>query len=209
MSRPRRGWQDWEDYFVPDFSFVDFKPRSTILDLGCGIGEQLGDSVGRGCRGFGTELDGRCLEICRARGLRVIKARAEAIPVRTASLDGMICKVVIPYTYEPDAFREIGRVLRTGARIYFAYHGVGYYLRYVFTGDWRHRVYGLRTLVNSWVRSVTGHHLPGFLGDTVYQTRRHLDRFYRRHGLRLLENRESRRFLGCPVFIYHTVEKVA
>lgn len=206
MSRPRSGWQD---YVVPGFSFVDFDPGATVVDLGCGIGEQLGESVSRGCHGFGIDLDGRCLESCRARGLRVIKARAEAIPVRTASLDGMICKVVIPYTYEADAFREISRVLRAGARIYFAYHGAGYYSRYVLMGHARHRVYGLRTLVNSWVRSVTGHHLPGFLGDTVYQTRRHLERFYRRHGLRLVEDRESPRFLGRPVFIYHTVEKVA
>ena len=69
------------------------------------------------------------------------------------------------------------------------------------------RVYGLRTLVNTWAYATTGRRLPGFFGDTLYQSERRLTRYYRQHGLVLRRRTESKSFLGRPVFLYHTLEK--
>jgi hypothetical protein len=41
----------------------------------------------------------------------------------------------------------------------------------------------------------------------LYQTHGRLLRYYRRDGLKLLESRSGKTFLGLPVFIYHLVER--
>ncbi len=108
----------------------------------------------------------------RAAGYAVSRAKAEALPFRDGTLDGLVCKVVIPYTDEARAIAEVARVLRPGAVAHVSYHGLGYYLRYLFMDkNWKRRVYAARVLVNTAVYAITGRRLPGFLGDTLYQSR--------------------------------------
>ena len=200
---------EWNGYVLEDYSFVEFAPEMRVLDVGCGYGTQLQELGQRGCRAFGIEVDRAALADCRSRGLRVLHACAEQIPVKNASLDGLVCKGVIPFTDEPCAFREIGRVLKSEAVGYTCYLGAGYYLRYlVFAPSWKFRFYGLRTLVNTWLYRATGRRLPGFLGDTIYQSRRRLATRYCADGLRLIQESPARTFLGFPVFIYHTIQRV-
>ena len=73
--------------------------------------------------------------------------------------------------------------------------------------NWKRRVYGARTIVNTYVYRLTGSRLPGFWGDTLYQAQRPLRRYYRRAGLQLIEVHASRQFAAAPVFIYHTVRR--
>jgi ubiquinone/menaquinone biosynthesis C-methylase UbiE len=201
-------WDDWRPYIAHEFGLVDFGPGQAILDLGCGEGDQLELISARGGQAVGLEVDHGCLARCRARGLRVIEACAEMIPMRAASVDGVVCKVVIPYTAECDALREIGRVLRRRGRAHIVYHGAGYYLRYLLTARRvPHRIYAARVFLNSWWYAATQRRLPGFLGDTMYQTRRRLQRYYERYHLTLALDCPSPRFLGAPVFIYHAVER--
>lgn len=198
----------WDGYLSKDFSFVEFAPDMRVLDVGCGNGMQLKELERRGCTAIGIDADWTSLVSCRGQGLRVLWARAEQIPVKDASLDGLVCKVVIPYTHEARAFREVSRILKKGAVCYCCYHGAGYYLRYLLIGpSWDFRLYALRTLVNTWFYAFTGQRLPGFLGDTLYQTRRRLARYYSRNGLRLLQETLPRTFLGLPVFVYHSLQK--
>jgi hypothetical protein len=133
------------------------------------------------------------------------------MPFRTQSLDGIVCKVVVPYTDEALVLNEVGRLLRTTGTARVCYHGAGYFLRYLLcvTCHWKFRLYALRSLVNTWIYGLFGRRLPGFVGDTLYQSRRRLGNCYRRSHLRLVEEHPSRTFLGFPVFIYRIVEKVA
>jgi hypothetical protein len=140
--------------------------------------------------------------------LRFYGPRAEALPFRTGSLDGLICKVVLPYTDETHALGEFARVLAPHGIAFVCSHGPGYYLGYLLVAPaWKERFYGLRTIVNTWLYAVSGRRLPGFLGDTVYQTRGRLDRAYRRLGLRLVDDTRSPSFMGLPVFIYQRLER--
>jgi SAM-dependent methyltransferase len=206
-ARPT-GLGQWEGYLDPSFSFADYPEGARVLDLGFGEGRQLADLTARGCVAFGLEADRELARRAAARGQRVVCARAERLPFASASFDGLICEVVLPYTDEARAIQEIGRVLRPGGVARLSYHGLGYPLRDVVSGSsWRTRVYGTRVLINTWWYALTGFRLPGFLGDTVYQSRRRLRRHYLQAGLELEEQRLPRGFAGAPVFLYHRVRR--
>lgn len=149
--------------------------------------------------------------MCRDQDLPALVASAERMPFRVESFDGIVCKVVIPYADESRVLREIGRVLRPGGTARICCHGAGYYLRYLLcnTSDWKFRIYGLRSLVNTWLYAWLGKRLPGVIGDTLYQSRRRLGNYYRAGRLRMVKEPPSPTFLGFPVFIYQVVEKVA
>jgi len=201
---------DWQPYVLKDYCFTGFAPGQRVLDIGCGDGTQLEELALRGCRALGIEPGWASLVECRARGLFVLLAFAEALPIRSRSLDGVVCKGVIPYTNEARAVGESRRVLKPGGIGHFCYLGAGYYLRYLLAGpSWKYRFYGLRTLVNTWLRRLAGLRLPGFLGDTVYQSRWRVGGLYREHGFQLRQDIPSPTFLGFPVFIYQAVEKRA
>ena len=201
---------EWPGYIAEDFAFVDYPPGARVLDVGFGGGHQVRRLLSAGCRAFGIEVDPELTASGRAAGYAVSRAKAEEIPFRDAALDGLICKVVIPYTDEQRAIGEIARVLRPGGVARLSFHGLGYSLRYLIRDkNWKRRVYAVRVLVNTAIYALTGRRLPGFLGDTLYQSRRRLLQYYRRHGLELVDDRPATRFLGAPVFIYHTVRRIA
>ena len=198
----------WSGYILYDYSFSDFSPATCVVDVGCGRGTQLEQVVARGCRAIGVDLDGEALAVCAKQGRMVVRARAEALPFRTGSLDGLICKVALPYTDEARALGEFARVLAPSGTAFVCSHGPGYYLRYLLGSPlWKERFYGLRAIINTWLYAALGWRLPGFLGDTVYQTRARLARAYRRLGLRLVEDTLSPSFMGLPVFIYQKLER--
>jgi len=198
----------WESYVVDDYSFAEFSPNALVLDVGSGDGSQLRELEGRGCLAVGIEPKCESVKSCRSQSLKVIRAVGEQIPLKTASCDGLICKSVLPYTEETCVLREIGRVLKPGSVGRLFYHGAGYYLRYLLcASSWKDRFYGMRALVNTWFYVATGRRLPSFLGDTTYQSRARLRRYYSECGLKLLEERPAPTFLRVPVFIYHSIQK--
>ncbi len=202
---------NWSCYLLPRFEFERFPVHALVLDVGCGPGAQLRQLGIQKCRGVGIDLDRASIAACREEGLPVVLASAERMPFRACTLEGAICKVAIPYTDEARALAEISRVLRSGGTARFCYHGAGYYLRYLLCGTshWKFRFYGLRSVLNTWIYVVLGRRMPGFVGDTLYQSQRRLRNYYRACHLRLVEEHPSPTFLGFPVFIYHVVEKVA
>jgi SAM-dependent methyltransferase len=185
-----------------------FAAGSRVIDVGCGRGKELGQLVERGCLAVGLDVDAEALANCRRSKLAVVLAPAESMPFRGASFDGLICTVAIPYTDEARVMGEIGRILRPGARAIFCYHGFGYFLRYILTGPtFKMRFYGIRSVLNTWFYRIVGRRLPGFWGDTLYQTHSRLLKYYRSQGLRLVQSQTGKRFLGLTVFLYHTAEK--
>jgi SAM-dependent methyltransferase len=162
-----------------------------------------------GCRTFGVEYDAALARRARTDGLAVCQASSEQLPFADASLDGVICKVVILLTDEARSIAEIARVLRAGGIARVSYHGPGYSLRYLVAGPgWKRRLYAARTMVNTLVYRLIGRRLPGFLGDTLLQTSARLRRYYRQLGLELVEEHPSPAYAGAPVFIYHTVRRI-
>ena len=146
----------------------------------------------------------------RDSGLSVCRAAAEALPFQTGSFDGVICKVVVPYTDEAKAVAEIARVLRPGGTARVSYHGVGYFLKYlVAERNWKRRVYGARVLANTAWYAMTSQRFTGFWGDTLYQSNRRLLSYYAASGFELVEERPAPRFAGAPVFIYHVLRRKA
>jgi len=201
---------DSREYTLKDYDFGGFRAGSWVLDLGCGDGEQLAGLRAHGARAIGIDPYRPSLQECQKQRLPVAQARAEEIPVKDGSLDGLICKGVIPYTDPPRAFGEIRRVLKAGASAHCMYLGAGYYLRYfLYPHHWKYNFYGLRVLLNTWLYALSGRTLPGFLGDTVYQSRRRVAELCRGNQLQLVRDTPSMTFLGFPVFIYQAVRKVA
>lgn len=196
----------WELYIREDFDFSRWPSQSLVLDVGFGTGVQLAE-LSKRLKAFGIESNLDLARDAAARRLKVAVAEAEALPFREQALDGVICKVVIPYTNERRAIAELVGVTRPGGEIRIVYHGVGYYLRYLFLGPGlSKRIYALRTIFNTWSFSGLGRSLPSFLGDTLYQSIRRLYGYYEGLGVECIEM-ESRTFFGFPVFIYHRLLK--
>ena len=194
---------DWQPYVLPQ-SF-DFSQSATVLDVGCGFGNQLAECPG--VLKIGVEPDSQCASECRARGNITLRAAAEHLPLADHSCEGIICKVVLPLTIEDQAVRELARVLKPEGKCYLITIGCGYYLRYLLLSRFfLFRLYGLRTLVNTWWWSLTHTRLPGFIGDTTYQSHRRLRRYFASNGLNLLNERTTT-FLGLPVFIYSELRR--
>jgi SAM-dependent methyltransferase len=200
---------DWADFALQDFSFVDFAPGSRVLDVGCGGGEQLESLRRAGLDAVGVEPSPALVRDVVARGLHAVQGFAEQLPVESESFDGLVCKVVLPYTDERKAIAEWARVLRPGGRVRAVYHGAGYYFRYLVDGPGLAiRIYATRALVNTWLYAATGRRLPGFVGDTIYQAASRLERYYRGFGLALERSRPSPTYRGKPVFIYHELRRL-
>ena len=125
---------NWNDYVLEDYSFAEFAPEMRVVDVGCGYGIQLQELEERRCLAIGIDVDRRSLAYCRRQGLRVLQACAEQIPVKNAGVDGLVCKVVIPYTDEACLVQEIGRVLKRESVGHLCYHGAGYSVRYLLFG---------------------------------------------------------------------------
>lgn len=196
---------EWDGYILEDLA-IDFPPGSTVLDVGCGEGVQMAAIAAQGCNVIGMDIDLASLGRCREKGLNVFKSVGEKTPIAAESLDGIICKVVLPYTDEEKVIAEFGRILKPGGTIILVSHGAGYYLSYAMRGDsLKTRFYGLRSLANTWFRILSGQRLPGFLGDTIYQSRSRLAKYVRSSVLELEKDLPSKEFLGFPVFIYQRV----
>jgi len=200
--------REWTGYVRDDAEF-SFVPGSRVIDVGCGEGVQVLRLSNLGVWVCGVDPSRGALKRGREKGLRLVRGEGEHLPFRRGAFDGVICKVALPYTDERSTVGEIGGVLRYGGTAFVVGHGAGYYLRYLLRpSDARHAIYAARTLLNTWLWALTGHRLPGFLGDTCYQSRGRLLKWYEASGLKLEHELGSPRYLGCPVFIYHRLKKV-
>lgn len=198
----------WDPYLLSDFDHTAVGAAANVLDIGCGPGEELQAFAESGPAAFGLDINQSDLMTCRTKNLRVFMAVAEHLPCRDGAFDAVLCKVVIPYTDERRAIEEISRILSPGGTAIIVYHGLGYFLYYGIRGPGvKFRIYGWRTLANTiWYR-VSGHRLPGFVGDSLAQTPSALQRYYHAFNLELIQETPAPRFAGHPVFIYHTVRR--
>jgi SAM-dependent methyltransferase len=201
----------WKRQFLEVEIPNSLPPNTLILDAGCADGKEMRTLKAHGYRTIGFDVDWGALELCRDHGKHVFLARAEEIPLTTGCLGALTSTVVIPLTDEALVLREFSRVLKTGGLAYLSYHGWPYYVRHLLakSSGWKLRVYAARALLNSWWYAVTGQRLPGFLGDTLYQSPRRLAKYYRRYGLTLVRQWPAQTFMGKLVFFFHIVKKTS
>ena len=209
MTTRPRPVDDWSPYVANDYVFTDFPRQARVLDVGFGRGNEMRAIAAVGARPFGIEYNAALAANGKRAGLTVCRASSEQLPFATASMDGVVCKVVILLTDEAKSIAEIARVMKPGAIARISYHGIGYSLRYLLTDrNWKRRVYAVRTILNTALYRVTGRRLPSFWGDTLFQSAGRLKQYYRQVGLELVHEHPSPRFGGAPVFIYHTLRRV-
>lgn len=181
-----------------------------VLDVGCGDGTLLRELAQlSGIETIGIEIDPSLVTAAYASGLDVRLGRAEALPIADASIDAVLCSVVVPYTNQRQAVREWSRVLRPGGFVNATYHGAGYGVHYLAAppDGWRSRVYGARMLLNTALYVPTGYRFPGFFGDTLCQTQGAMRRAAQNAGLILEYSQVVDRTLGIPRILFHRLRK--
>ncbi len=198
----------WDGYILTDFQF-SFNPGKSVLDVGCGNGDQLEEVKRNGSDAIGMDIDLGRLSKCRGKGFSVLQAKAEEIPFRDSSFDGINCKVVISYTKEDRVISEFCRILKPQGICHLSCHGLGYSLSHLFRSkSVDTSLYGIRTIIKTWIWINLGTEPQKLKGGAIYQSRKRLKKYYKLNGFKLLEDPPARKFLGFPVFIYHKIQKL-
>ncbi|MFQ5456252.1 MAG: class I SAM-dependent methyltransferase [Nitrospirota bacterium] len=192
-------------YVLEDYQYDGFARGSRVLDVGCGFGEQLKSVISKGYNGIGVDISIEYLIGCRNKYLPVIQGISEQLPFRNNSFDGIICKVVLPYTDEKKVMTEISRILRPGAKVELCVHGVGYYIHYMlFAPIFFTRIYAVLTIINTWLYIIIGRRWR----DTIYQSHSRMKRYFKYLHFEIEKITPSKLFLGMPVFIYYRLKKM-
>jgi SAM-dependent methyltransferase len=113
-------WRVWQRLALERVAGVD------TLEVGCGIGTLLGDTLERGYHARAVDRSPQMVAATRRelrrRGLplapdTVQLASVQALPFDRASFDSIISTFPTDYIADPAALREIARVLRPGGRL--------------------------------------------------------------------------------------------
>jgi SAM-dependent methyltransferase len=90
-------------------------PNAVIVDVGCGTGATA-RALGRFGRVVGVDFSPLAMEACASRGLsELLRARAEAIPLASGSIDGVVATDIIEHLDDDlAALAEFRRILKPG-----------------------------------------------------------------------------------------------
>jgi len=194
---------------APQFLLSRLTRGMNVLDIGFGNGKLMSDISSLGCSIAGVEIDAERVRSSRAKGFNVSEGAAEKLPGSDASIDAIVCSVVLPYTDEKRAVAEWARVLKSGGMVNATYHGTGYGLHCLFHGgNWKRRVYGVRMLMNTLFYGLTGRRLPRFFCDALCQTSWRMRSYYSAYGLQLQEEYVEEVVMGFPRFLFHRLVKL-
>ena len=168
-------------YVDRDFDITAFPTPGLVMDVGCGRGDHLQELERDGHAAVGVDVDEhRAAGSAGGGAFASCSGCAEELPAASASLDGVVSE------RRPVLHGRAARGGGDGARPQagrawpLCFIGAGYYLRYLpAPSALPFRIYGLRALVNTWGYALSGKRLPGFLGDTIYQSERRLAAYYR------------------------------
>lgn len=167
------------------------------LDVGCGAGHELLPFVRKGAFGVGLDVSadvGRAgRELFAAHDydqVAFIRGTAETLPFPSGEFDLVICRLVLPYTFNARALEEFSRVLRPGGALLLKIHHARYYVRAfgqaLLAGQFLHLIYITRVLIAGAIYHLTGTQPRGrFPSSETFQTFWLLKREVRRAGLEI------------------------
>lgn len=170
--------------------------NSIFLDLGCGSGYVNNYLVYLLPlhQNIGMDLDFEALQLARelnAHATRILWACAsgEAIPLRDASVDHVVCRGVVPLVRVERVLAEVSRILRPGGTVVFLMHSWEFYVRRLSLRPkhWKRTVSGLAILLLGAWFNLTGRQIQPQLGQhritQSFQTEFRICRLMRKHGL--------------------------
>jgi SAM-dependent methyltransferase len=169
-----------------------------VLDVGCGAGQELRPFL-HNPSVFGVGIDrspevgaaGRRLfrEHQPASRVAFVRATAENLPLATASVDVIVCRLVLPYTDNARALAEIARVLRPDGALLLKVQHARFYLRELATGlaerQFKSVVHACRVLVAGAIYHLTGSQPRRWIIGESFQTMWLLRRELARNGLEI------------------------
>jgi len=87
--------------------------RGTVLDIGCGVGDETVRLAGGGRRVIGIDYDPETAALARSRGIGAVCADGAVLPLATATCDGVCSSHIIEHFVDPVGHvAEIARVLK-------------------------------------------------------------------------------------------------
>ena len=97
---------------------LDLPSGARVLDVAAGSGLITRLLEARGCEVVALDLSGEMLGIARRRGATAVRARADALPFRDATFDGLTFGYLLRYVVDPlRTMLELARVVRPGGAI--------------------------------------------------------------------------------------------
>ena len=112
---------EWARWAAVAQRFVDRRP---VLELGCGTGMTLAALARAGVPAWGVDPSGPMLAQARRRVPgRLVRARAQQLPVRSGSIGCVLSIFPTPYILDPATWTEVARVLQPGGRFIVVDHG--------------------------------------------------------------------------------------
>lgn len=93
-------------------------PGSSVLEVGCGYGVMLEVLRDAGYRVYGCDPSPKAVQVCRAKRLDVVRARAPELPFPAEAFDVVLSMHVIEHVPDPRAFIEaVARTTRPGGAV--------------------------------------------------------------------------------------------
>ena len=171
-----------------------------VLDVGCGIGQELIPFVEKTeafCVGIdaapelGAVANGFFRRLNFQKRVAFTRSFGENLPFADESFDVVLCRVALPYMNNRQTIAEVARVLRPGGVFLLKTHAPAFYLGMI-RERWKsfspkQIAYPLICLAGGAWHSLTGRQLQkGFWkGKEVYQTEKFLKREFARNSLRI------------------------
>jgi SAM-dependent methyltransferase len=150
-----------------EFLTAPSEKNRKVLDVGFGHLRVMNQLRSDGHQVWGVEIDPALVEKGRQAGFECKAGMAERLPYETDTFDLLVSSVVLPYTIPHLALPEMVRVIRPGGKLRLTSHSYSYGWNLLREGDFKRKIYGARMLVNTVLYELTGHRIPGFLGDSL------------------------------------------
>lgn len=221
------GYSDYAQAALENYELRDSKTKSlffdavkdskieTVLDLGCGAGQELFsflENTNAFCVGIdkGAELGAVTNEIFSMKSfsdrVKFVRSSGEKIPFADESFDTVLCSVALPYMNNREAISEVARVLKKDGSFILKIHSPIFYFSMIAS---RLKTFNLKMLAYPLICLTAGvyHHLTekqleqGFWqGKEIYQTRGILRRICAENGLQIIGEIEKNN-LQTPTFL--------
>ena len=183
-------------YLGPLLSPLELHDGATFADLGCGSGyvNAFCTSQYHLRHNVGLEFNFDTLRLAREKNVTTacvhwICGSAEAIPLPAASVDALVCRVVIPLVGVNQVIAEIGRILKPGGNALLGLHDWKFYMRWISMNPraWKNSIAALLHLsLGGWF-NLTGHQFrPRYRGHVIgqtFQSNFRMKRLLRTHGM--------------------------